>query len=118
MLAIRAYAFTIFTVPNETLKPALKEGDRVVVNRLSRAHFNVGDVVLVDRTRQILGRIIAVPGDTITIKGDKYLIPKICHEKCQCACCHYYLLGVGNRQVLVQQGDIIGRAYLLFRWKR
>ena len=94
MLAIRAYAFTIFTVPDEGLKPVLRKGDRVLVNRM------------------------ALPGDTITVKGEKYLIPNHCNAHCHCGTCQYLLLGIGRKQTLVQQGDIAGKAYSLFRWKR
>lgn len=118
MLAIRAYVFTIFTVADEGLKPALRQGDRVLVNRLARTDFKVGEVVLFGRHRQALGRVMALPGDTIVVKGERYMIPKHCHERCTCGTCRCLLLGMGKQQTLVQQGDIVGKAYSLFRWKQ
>lgn len=118
MLAIRAYAFTIFTVPDEGLKPVLRKGDRVLVNRLARTDFKRGEVVLFGQQQQALGQVMALPGDTITVKGEKYLIPNHCNAHCHCGTCQYLLLGIGRKQTLVQQGDIAGKAYSLFRWKR
>jgi signal peptidase I len=34
MLAVRAWAFTIFFVPDSSYTPELREGDRWIVNRL------------------------------------------------------------------------------------
>ena len=118
MLTVRAYVFTIFTVPDASLQPALRQGDRILVNKWTRADFKAGDIVLFSRHGQRLGRIVAVPGDTIEAYGNEYLIPKACHEHCQCGTCRYYLLHAGPSRILVQQEDIIGKAHFLFRWKR
>ncbi|PNP96534.1 signal peptidase I [Hoylesella timonensis] len=117
MLAIRAYLFTIFIVPNEELRPALQKGDRVLVNRLSHTHFSKGDVVLFRFKQEALGRIIAIPGDTIVVKGEQYQIPNYCHGSCTCGECQFVLVSNGQQHALVRQGDIIGKAYSLWRWK-
>lgn len=118
MLAIRTYIFTIFIVPNDGLQPTLRKGDRVLVNRLARTNFAKGEVVLFGKQQQLLGIIAATPGDTIMVNGLSYKIPNYCHGNCTCGVCQYVLIGSGKQQALVQQGDIRGKAYSLWRWKK
>lgn len=118
MLAVRAYAFTIFTVPDETLEPVLRKGDRILVNRLTRSDLKRGEVVLLGQRQQALGQVMALPGDTITVKGEKYVIPNHCDANCHCGTCQYLLLRIGRRPTLVRRGDVAGKAYPLFRWMR
>ena len=44
--AVRTYAFTVFTVPAGGLPPHLKEGNRVIVNRIGCDFFNRGEIVV------------------------------------------------------------------------
>ena len=86
MLAFRAFAFTIYTVPGEGLEPAFLRGDRVMVNRWSyglrtggeglfayarvlRQPVKRGDIVaLNDSSGQVvICRCTAVPGDSVII---------------------------------------------------
>ena len=114
MLAVRAYAFTIFTVPDETLEPVLRKGDRILVNTLTRSDLKCGEGVLLGQRQLALGMVTALPGD----KGEKYVIPNHCDANCHCGTCQYLLLRIGRRPTLVRRGDVAGKAYPLFRWMR
>ena len=46
MWGVRTYLFTIYTVPKTVVDQHLRAGDRVLVNRLSRTDFTVGDRVV------------------------------------------------------------------------
>lgn len=118
MLVVRAYVVTIFTVPNDTLKPTLQKGDRIMVYKRSCADLKVGNVVLFDEAQPLLGKVIAVPGDTINVQGTIYRIPAIRQKHCPCSYCSYYLIGIGHKQMLIQRCNIVGKAHFLFRWKR
>ena len=48
LFAVRAYAFTIYTVPAD-LASVLRKGDRVLVNRMARDSFSRGDLVVFQR---------------------------------------------------------------------
>ena len=84
MLAFRALAFTIYTVPCEGFEPTFLQGDRVMVNRWSyglrtggeglfayarilRSPVSRGDLVAIDDSLDhvIICRCTAVPGDSI-----------------------------------------------------
>ena len=115
MLAVRAWAFTIFTVPSSEYTPEFNKGDRVIVNRLTRMPYQRGDnVVYDDSTSYRIGQIIAVPGDTITLNSERYVIPHICCKRCRCTDCKYYLVKSGKRKALVHKHQFTGRAYRLF----
>lgn len=104
MLAFRALAFTIYTVPEDGTIPQLRFGDRVVVNRWSYglrtggylfrndrwigSMPDKGDLLAfnypLDTTRTVNKRSVhaaycnARPGDTITVKGKKLVVPGKC----------------------------------------
>ena len=84
MLAFRALAFTIYTMPCEGFEPTFLQGDRVMVNRWSyglrtggeglfayarilRRPVGRGDLVAIDDSlgHVIICRCTAVPGDSI-----------------------------------------------------
>lgn len=115
MLVIRACVATIYTVPDNSLKPFLTQGDRVLVNRLSRHTLEKGDLVVFSDSCNYIGRIEATPGDTIIWEGEQFLIPNRCHPKCTCGECHIFLVNMGRGQSLVLRGDIVGKAYRLFK---
>ena len=115
MLVIRAFVATIYTVPDNSMKPFLAQGDRVLVNRLSRHTLGKGDLVVFSDTCNYIGRIEAIPGDTIFWAGEQFLIPNRCHAKCKCDECHIFLVNMGRGQSLVSRGDIIGKAHLMFK---
>ena len=137
VIAFRALAFTIYTIPATDRVCGVAKGDRVVVSkwsyglrtgddrlfayaRLCRSDVMRGDVVAfnppIDSVRNgivrpvLLGRIKAVPGDTVSIDHESYSLP---HFPCPSPClgAEYYLVysdnGIGKW--LVQEKDIIGK---------
>jgi hypothetical protein len=56
---------------------------------------------------------LAVPGDTVNIKGKEYLLPTRC-PLCGSNHHRYYMISVGKQETLIHQGDIIGTAYRLW----
>ena len=115
VLVVRAFVATIFTVPDNSMAPLLGRGDRVLVNRLAAQTFKQGDLVVFGDSSCFIGRVQGVPGDTIIWGGEQYLIPRKCHEKCDCGVCNIFLVDMGRGQTLVQRGDIIGKAHRLFK---
>ena len=74
-----------------------------------------GDLVVFNDSCSYIGRIEATPGDTIIWEGEQFLIPNRCHPKCTCGECHIFLVNMGRGQSLVSRGDIVGKAYRLFK---
>lgn len=136
MLVFRALAFTIYTVPDKSLEPQLLRGDRVMVNRWSyglrtggssffrysrvmRRPVRKGDFIAFDSPDSlnscvVLGRVCAVPGDTITAYGKAFVIPADC-QLCEYAVRSHYLVhsAAGRSQLLVPERNIIGRAFVV-----
>lgn len=69
-----------FLVSDASMRPALNSGELVIVNKASYiiGGPSRGDVVLFydpnDLTKQYLGRVVAIPGDTITIAPDAVMV--------------------------------------------
>ena len=60
MLAVRAFAFTIYTVPDKGWEPDLHQGDRVIVNKLDRVPIKKSDLIaFTDSAAQVcfVGRV-------------------------------------------------------------
>lgn len=108
MLLVRRYCFTIYADP--------VTGDRVVVNRLDRSSFEKGDrVVFAQKDASYTGFVEALPGDTIMLKGEKYLIPTRCICRgTDCVYCRYYLVNTSSGTTLVGQHAMTGKAYKLY----
>ena len=120
MLTVRTFLFTIYTVHDATSAYPLKAGDREMVNHLSHAGLRKGELVVFDDSILCIGRIEALPGDTITLHGARYLIPMQCCHRCACTDCKTYLINLGKTKALVPRKNIVGRAYRLFNfplWK-
>ena len=114
MLVIRTYGFALYTIPDDSLKPMLAKGQRVLVNKLSRSQLKQGDAVVFGTGgEKMAGRIVAVPGDTVDVDGEQYLIPTRCQIDYDCKYCRLYLIATGRRQVLVPAGTVVGT---VFRW--
>ncbi len=137
MLVFRALAFTICTVDGQGLSPLFQAGDRVLVNRwsyglrvggntgifgygrLCRQQVRKGDIVAFEdprdpsRSKMLICRCVAVPGDSVHLDGKTIVIPGLK----DCADADYYWLqaiGPGNpvdsRQLgLISEKYIIGR---------
>jgi signal peptidase I len=63
------------TVSGSSMYPTLHNGDTVIYSRLGK-HFEVGDVVLVERPNDeiFVKRIVAVAGDTVMIEDGKLFV--------------------------------------------
>lgn|SRR5574344_541077 len=115
MLAIRAFVFTVYSVPSDGLVQGYRQGDRVIVNKMARTSFSKGDhVVFTDSVSNFIGMVVAGPGDTIMLKGQQYQIPQKCCSRCGCPDCKFYLVSVGNSQHLIHKHLFVGKAYKLF----
>ena len=113
--AIRTYVFTVFSVPAGGLPPQLKEGNRVIVNRIDCDVFIRGEVVVyTDSVTYFIGKITKMPGDTIAFDTNRYVIPTVCCKRCGCKDCRYYLVRTANGEQLVHKHQIVGKAYKLF----
>ena len=123
MLVVRAYAFTIYKVSNSNLNPVLKnsnlnpvlkKNDRVLVNKLDRARFLRGDIVVFSADSSYVGVVSGVPGDTVTLDSTTYVLPERCGcQECQCKERAVFLIWQGKEQALIHKDDIIGKAYKL-----
>lgn len=127
---IRTYVFTVFSVPVGGLPPQLKEGNRVIVNRMDCDKFNRGDVVVFADSVQckpvkasdskftdeafFIGKVEKLPGDTIQLDTTRYVIPTICCKRCGCKDCRYYIVRTSQGTQLVHKHQIVGKAYKLF----
>jgi signal peptidase I len=101
MLAFRALALTIYTVPDKGLEPSLLPGDRILVNRWSyglrtggfmfeysrwlKSDIHIGDMAVFNNPLDTLHRISArdvfvcpvkaIPGDTVVVNKRAIVIP-------------------------------------------
>lgn len=75
-LVVKTFLFQAFYIPSESMEPTLEKGDRVLVNKLSYDVHDVnrGDVIVFELTddevgndgiRDLIKRVIGLPGDTI-----------------------------------------------------
>jgi len=75
-LVVKTFLFQAFYIPSASMEPTLEKGDRVLVNKVSYDLHDVrrGDVVVFEIPRDAVGtdgikdlikRVIALPGDTI-----------------------------------------------------
>lgn len=79
-LLIQGFVVKPYRIPSPSMNNTLLPGDRVLVNRLNY-HFrdpHRGDIVVftwpVNRKFVFIKRIVAVPGDTISLAGGRVLI--------------------------------------------
>lgn len=113
LLAVRAFAFAIYTVPMD-VAPTLHKGDRVVVNKVSHATFKRGDLMVFNQPGRLIGAVEAGPGDTITVDSATYRIPYRCCKRCTCRNCKLYLVNTGQSRVLVHLHQVEGKATRLY----
>ena len=113
MLAIRAYVFTIYTVP-ENVDNRILKGDRVGVLHWLCSEVERGDVIVFGDSIKLIGRVKAVPGDSVDVNGEKYIIPHQCCHRCKSTDCHTYLINIGKAEMLVQKHDMLGKAWRLY----
>jgi signal peptidase I len=80
---IKTFLFQAFYIPSESMVPTLNVGDRVLVNKLSYDFHDVhrSDIVVFDAPplarsndiKDLVKRVIGLPGDTVTYPGDGHL---------------------------------------------
>jgi signal peptidase I len=86
-LIIRTFVFETYFVPSGSMIPTLQIGDRIIVDKLSVdfGTIKTGDIVVFkapaavatdcgDSVADLVKRVIGVPGDTLTSKGNTILI--------------------------------------------
>ena len=61
-----------------------------------------------------IGRVKALPGDTIRVDTLQYQIPDTCCSRCDCEGCQLLLVQVGKKETLVKRKQLRGRVYRLF----
>ena len=81
-LVLRTFAFQAFYIPSESMVPTLKKNDRIVVNKLAYRLHNPrrGDIIVFrkppgvdDDVKDLVKRIIGLPGETIEGRSDGYV---------------------------------------------
>ena len=113
MLAIRAYVFTIYTVP-VNVDNHIRKGDRIGVLHWLCSDIERGDAVVFGDSVRLIGIVKAVPGDSVMVDGEKYIIPLQCCNRCKSTDCHTFLLDVDTFEMLVQKHDMLGKAWRLY----
>lgn len=109
MLAVRAWALTLYAIPADGVLPAHTRGERLLVARWMRTPSSRGtEVVWTDSTADYVGRVAALPGDTIAVGARRYRIPTTCCRRCGCADCKLFLVEASHRRRLVHQHQIVG----------
>ncbi len=105
MWVVRTYVVTIFS-DSQT-------GKRVVVSRLGCELFDKGQqVVFCQAGKHFLGVVMAQPGDTVSLAGEKYLVPQRCAcNGTDCDDCRYYLVKTHSGTTLVNHHNMVGKAY-------
>ena len=85
VVLIQMFVFKTFFVPSGSMEPTLQPGDRVVVSKLDH-NYQRGNIVVFNTppgevkacgpsdANQLIKRIIGLPGETISSRGDQVLI--------------------------------------------
>ncbi|MGI6224474.1 MAG: S26 family signal peptidase [Prevotella sp.] len=116
MLLLRLFVFGIYQSP-VTLRGHVGSGDYVLVNYLDCSHIRHHDLVAFcsDSAAMVLGEVVALPGDTLSLKGGHFVLPKRnCWKWCHCHDCGLYLIDTGAGKQLVFQQAISGKVYRLW----
>src|SRR5580698_10985242 len=79
-LVIRTFVVQVFSVPSGSMLPTLQLGDRLVVDKIPGLAHSIqrGDLIVFNRvpgdddptTPVLVKRVIGLPGETISSKGD------------------------------------------------
>lgn len=71
---VLVFLFGITLVPDESMKPAIREGDLIVFYRLQK-QYSAGDLVIVnDGERKEVRRVVAVAGDEVSFSEDGLIV--------------------------------------------
>lgn len=143
-LIVRTFVFQTYFIPSASMEPTLQIGDRIIVNKLSVdfGTIHTGDIVVFKSPPaencgagviDLVKRVIGVPGDTLTSKGNTIYInghpldekwphtepigPPIGHVTVKAG--HYFVMGDNHSDSCdsrfwgtVPRSDIIGKAFL------
>ncbi|MDC2865400.1 signal peptidase I [Bacillus sp. BP-3] len=73
---MKVFVFFPTTVQGASMQPTLYEGDKVIVNKITKQmdSYDHGDVIVVNTDNYYVKRIIGLPGDTIEMKNDQLYI--------------------------------------------
>jgi len=112
---IRQYCFQTFYIPSGSMEPTLQIGDRIVVDKLSVDFGTVhtGDIIVFkappkvksecgDADTDLIKRVIGVPGDIVSSKGDTLYIDGV---KLAERWPHFEPLGPAVKNVTVPPND-------------
>ncbi|MGA2970594.1 MAG: signal peptidase I [Acidimicrobiales bacterium] len=112
-LLVRTFVFQTYFIPSASMEPTLMIGDRIIVNKLSVdfGTIHTGDIVVFKAppaencgtpVTDLVKRVIGVPGDTLTSKGNTiYIDGKALKETWP----HYEPLGKPIGHVYVKPGQ-------------
>lgn len=109
---VRAFVFTVYTVPDRSLEPQLRRGRHAVVGRLATRPPRRGDIIAVDLGgTRYLGRVTLTPGDTLSTPGGRrYVLPDIARcPRCGSEHPRNYLVTIGRGRTLVHETHVTGR---------
>lgn len=116
MLLLRLFVFGIYRTPVD-INNRIGKGDCVFVNKLGSNRLTKSDVVAFrgKSGSYALGEVMALPGDTLSVSRQRYVIPhNPCPKECDCNDCDLFLLYTGYGECLVFRCDIAGKAYRLW----
>ena len=80
MIAVHAFVIQVSIVRGDSMEPALRDGDRLVVDRVaySLADVDRGDVIVLRYPRDpeidFVKRVVAVPGDRVELRAGTLLV--------------------------------------------
>lgn len=114
LVLVRMYVCTVVTVGDNQLVPDLVMGDRALLYRLAPRSVERGNLVAFGDSTLSIGRVKALPGDTIRVDTLQYQIPDTCCSRCDCEGCQLLLVQVGKKETLVKRKQLRGRVYRLF----
>jgi hypothetical protein len=108
--------FTLYLVSVEKGSKTTQNTELVMVNKLPLGPILRGDKVLMHCKNRYIGQIVALPGDTITIEKQLFVVPV--RPQCPCSCCvngGYLVVKCNGKMRVVCRHDIEGRVkHLLF----
>lgn len=129
-LLITTFLFQFCKVSGASMEPTLKEGDVLLINKISKDYERYDVVVVVHNGVLLIKRLIALPGETIQIKdNDIYVngskindvvscntMPRLAENKIQLSENEYFVLGdnrpnsYDSRDIgPVNKNDVIGK---------
>lgn len=79
-LLVQAFLVKPFTIHQDSMRPTLEEGDRILLNRLSYRFGEpaAGDVIVfhspINPDEDLVKRIVGIPGDRVSVSGGKLYV--------------------------------------------